>query len=593
MDYVFETMTPAQALAYNSATDTLHFTTQAVGATACLLGFNPDGTITFATNIRTLTFGPGLLGEQQIYFPDGSRMAIGGPGDDVLIGPNTNDYIAGGPGNDTINGGAGVDRESGGPGSDVFVTFGPESHVDTIVDFETSDFLALNGIAGTPSNVLILGQTDINTATSEATAAITSGQAEFVAVQVGGNTIVWADPNNSNLVGVEVALNNFTASNLTYHNFVPFPDISATPIAPLSASQTPTAPPPPVFLGAHAVTALVQGNMDAAVIPDVPGEVSSAGPQGISINGDGVSLDIQGHDLTYNSDFDVTGGVVSSIRLILSGPPFFELNFSADASVDRPPVVVNGDSLQALFPAIFSGGDNITGSASPDLLRGFDGDDLISGDGGGDTIFGGAGDDQIFADLAPTARGVAVSGATYLRGEEGDDYIQGGAGFDDANGNMGNDTITTGAGDDYAVGGKDNDLLFGDDGDDIVWGNLGNDTCDGGDGDDQCRGGQGDDSISGGAGNDFISGDRGNDTESGGPGADTFHGSQDAGIDKVLDFNQAEGDRVQLDPGTTYTVSQVGADTVIDMGAGPGGPNQMILVGVQMSTLTPGWIFEG
>jgi hypothetical protein len=31
----------------------------------------------------------------------------------------------------------------------------------------------------------------------------------------------------------------------------------------------------------------------------------------------------------------------------------------------------------------------------------------------------------------------------------------------------------------------------------------------------------------------------------------------------------------------------VGADTVIDMGAG----NQMILVGVQMSTLTGSWIF--
>ncbi len=39
-----------------------------------------------------------------------------------------------------------------------------------------------------------------------------------------------------------------------------------------------------------------------------------------------------------------------------------------------------------------------------------------------------------------------------------------------------------------------------------------------------------------------------------------------------------------LDPGTHYTMSQVGADTVIDMGT-PG--NQMILVGVQMSALTP------
>jgi Ca2+-binding RTX toxin-like protein len=114
-----------------------------------------------------------------------------------------------------------------------------------------------------------------------------------------------------------------------------------------------------------------------------------------------------------------------------------------------------------------------------------------------------------------------------------------------------------------------------------------NATCDGGNGDDQVRGGQGDDSVSGGAGNDFISGDRGADTESGGAGADIFHTSQDAGIDKVLDFHLAEGDRVMLDPGTTFTVSQVGADTVIDMGGG----NEMILVGVQMSTLTPGWIF--
>ena len=93
----------------------------------------------------------------------------------------------------------------------------------------------------------------------------------------------------------------------------------------------------------------------------------------------------------------------------------------------------------------------------------------------------------------------------------------------------------------------------------------------------------------GGAGNDFVSGDRGNDTVSGGAGADIFHTSQDAGIDRVLDFHIAEGDRVELDPGTTYTVSQVGADTVINMSAG----NQMILVGVQMSTLTPGWIFLG
>ena len=212
-----------------------------------------------------------------------------------------------------------------------------------------------------------------------------------------------------------------------------------------------------------------------------------------------------------------------------------------------------------------------SGGAPGQVLVGAAGGDTVQGGAGGDTITGGSG------------------GANYLRGNDGDDSINGGAQFDDINGNQGNDTIHGNAGDDWVVGGKGDDVLFGDIGDDIVLGNLGNDTLSGGDGNDTVRGGQGDDSLSGGPGNDFISGDRGNDTMTGGPGADIFHSSQDAGIDKVLDFNRAEGDRVMLDPGTTFTVGQVGADTMIDMGGG----SQMILVGVQMSTLTPGWIFEG
>jgi serralysin len=82
-------------------------------------------------------------------------------------------------------------------------------------------------------------------------------------------------------------------------------------------------------------------------------------------------------------------------------------------------------------------------------------------------------------------------------------------------------------------------------------------------------------------------GGAGNDTESGGAGADIFHTSQGAGIDRVLDFNQAEGDRVMLDPGTTFTVSQIGDDTVVFMG----GNDEIILVGVQAAALKPGWIF--
>jgi serralysin len=75
----------------------------------------------------------------------------------------------------------------------------------------------------------------------------------------------------------------------------------------------------------------------------------------------------------------------------------------------------------------------------------------------------------------------------------------------------------------------------------------------------------------------------------GGLGADTFHTNNVTGVDRVTDFSQAQGDKVLVDAGSAYTLSQVGADTVISMGGG----NQMSLVGVQLSSLTSGWITGG
>ena len=111
----------------------------------------------------------------------------------------------------------------------------------------------------------------------------------------------------------------------------------------------------------------------------------------------------------------------------------------------------------------------------------------------------------------------------------------------------------------------------------------------GGDGADTVRGGQGDDSVSGGAGNDWLWGDKGNDTLSGGAGADSFHSLVGAGLDRITDFNRAEGDRLILDGSPAYTVSQVGADTVVDLGHG----DQVVLVGVTYASLSAGWIVGG
>ncbi len=229
----------------------------------------------------------------------------------------------------------------------------------------------------------------------------------------------------------------------------------------------------------------------------------------------------------------------------------------------------------------------LQGTSGSDVLVGGLGGDTLQGLGGQDTINGGSGDDVIYALAAPGNAAATGTGQTYLRGDDGNDSITGSSSFDDINGNVGNDTCMGGDGGDYVVGGKDNDLLFGEGGDDLVYGNLGDDTCDGGDGADIIRGGQGNDVVRGGLGADYVSGDKGDDTMTGGAGADIFHTFGDAGIDRVTDFNLAQGDRVQVDPGTVYTLAQVGADTVINMTGG----GQMTLVGVALSSLADGWIY--
>jgi beta-glucanase (GH16 family) len=194
------------------------------------------------------------------------------------------------------------------------------------------------------------------------------------------------------------------------------------------------------------------------------------------------------------------------------------------------------------------------------------------------TLVGGAGDDTLNG----------WSGNASMSGMDGDDVVHGGAGWDYVNGNKGDDVIDGGSGgNDWLVGGQGNDQISAQASDNILYGNLGNDTLNGGVGDELIRGGKGDDVLQGGAGRDWMSGDRGSDTLTGGTGADTFHSSAGAGLDVVTDFSYAEGDRIQLDAGTTFHASQSGADVVVDMGAG----DEMVLRNVTLSSLPTDWIF--
>ena len=131
-------------------------------------------------------------------------------------------------------------------------------------------------------------------------------------------------------------------------------------------------------------------------------------------------------------------------------------------------------------------------------------------------------------------------------------------------GGNGNDTLNGTAGDDTISGGNGNDVINAADGNDTVSGGSGNDTI---------NGGPGNDTINGGDGNDRIDGGTGDNTLTGGSGNDTFVFGPSFGVNTVTDFGG--GDRIEFDGGVfanfaavQAAMHQVGADTVISLGAG-------------------------
>jgi serralysin len=215
--------------------------------------------------------------------------------------------------------------------------------------------------------------------------------------------------------------------------------------------------------------------------------------------------------------------------------------------------------------------ENAIGGSGNDVIHGNAAGNSISGGVGADTLDGGAG------------------GRNQIYGFDGNDSILGGADFDDVNGNKGEDTIDGGSGgDDFLLGGQGNDIVTAHTGSSLIAGNIGADTLYGGTGAESLRGGQGDDSVVAGGGADQIWGDLGDDILRGGAGADVFHLRVGDGHDRVTDFSLSEGDRIQLDPGVTYTTAQVGADTVITLTASG---DSIVLGGISSGSLSPGSIF--
>ncbi|PZQ20030.1 MAG: hypothetical protein DI569_16675, partial [Sphingopyxis macrogoltabida] len=185
--------------------------------------------------------------------------------------------------------------------------------------------------------------------------------------------------------------------------------------------------------------------------------------------------------------------------------------------------VIEGIEQVALFGS--SGGDNITGAATPDQIQGEGGNDTLDGGGGEDTLFGGDGNDFVSGG----------AGNDFVYGDGGDDTLDGGAGADTIDGGAGFDmasyasenagvTVTVngsrriGSDTEFLsnveglIGSGFADTLTGDSNANRIEGGAGNDTIAGGGGSDTLAGGEGDDRIEGGTGDDMIDGGDGADS---------------------------------------------------------------------------------
>jgi hypothetical protein len=162
-----------------------------------------------------------------------SAILDGGDGNDEINGGAGRDVMRGGDGQDTIDGWGGGDFLTGGKGSDQFQIWQGESQfnnnaLDFVLDWTGgTDTLFFGGAdddglgAGTRTNYAEITATDGLDAFQQVNALIAAGVIDYVAVQLNGNVVVFADVGDDNGgADVAVLLSGRTLANITYTDIV-------------------------------------------------------------------------------------------------------------------------------------------------------------------------------------------------------------------------------------------------------------------------------------------------------------------------------------------------------------------------------------
>jgi len=143
-NFSFETITAAEASAYQASSDSLAFSTGAARLLGVQFQPTPEQVVVSLLG-RSVMFGPGLYGETAT-FADGGTLFVGTPGADVVTGGAAGDALFGGLGADVLNGGDGADILQGNQGADT-LSGGPGAN--TVSGGQDNDLITLGvGVDG-------------------------------------------------------------------------------------------------------------------------------------------------------------------------------------------------------------------------------------------------------------------------------------------------------------------------------------------------------------------------------------------------------------------------------------------------------------
>jgi len=474
-----------------------------------LINLNPETYSNIAADIGSVWIARGTVIEN----------AIGGTGNDTLIGNSVANVLTGNAGNDTLDGGAAADTMVGGTGNDTYVV---DNAADVVTESSGQGTDQVNSsisytLAANVENLTLTGGAAINgTGNSLANVITGNGAANVIDGAGGADTMAGGGGNDTYFV-------NSNGDTVTENSG------QGTDLVNSSASFT---------LGANIENLTLTGASSLSGTGNSLANVITGNSGSNTINGGG-GADTMIGGLGNDTYFvDNVGDVVTENPGEGTDTVKATINYTLGANLEN--LTLSGTAANGTG----NGLDNtIRGTNSANVIDGATGNDLILGNGGDDTITGGSGNDK-------------------LNGGTGNDTMTGGIGDDTYYVDSLSDVVTENPGEGTAdkvistitytigtnierlmlygaaaingTGNSVDNVMYGNEADNVITGLAGNDTIFAHGGNDTLVGGTGRDTMVGGTGNDTFVFDDGD-----------FGGATTSTADRITDFTSGQ-DKIDL-----------------------------------------------